>query len=132
MPVFEPATELGLVARWQSLDELVGHALFGSGLPSLRVAEALHVPDADVLARDELIAHEVLKDDADPLSKHIEAPGVELEPVERNPAFGRLVEPGEQLDQRGLSGPVLADQGELAPGVQVQAHVAQGGVSMPG
>ena len=34
----------------------------------------------------------------------------EIHAVEQDPALGRVVEPGQQLDQRGLAGAVLAHQ----------------------
>ena len=48
-------------------------------------------------------------------------PLAQIAAVERDPALGRLVEPGEQLDQRGLAATVLADDRELAarPDVQI-------------
>ena len=46
--------------------------------------------------------------------------------VEQNAALGGVVEAGEQLNEGGFAGPVLAHQRQLFAGPQVEVEVAQG------
>ena len=52
-------------------------------------------------------------------------PLAQVAAVERDPAARRLVEPREQLDQRGLARAVLADDRELAAGRDVQVDAVE-------
>ena len=52
-------------------------------------------------------------------------PFLQIESVEQNSALGRPVEPGQQFDQRGLAGAVLADQRQAFTGPHVQIDPRQ-------
>ena len=80
----------------------------------------------------QLVADEVLEDDADAPAQRGLVPVVEVEAVEHDAAAGRPVQAREQLDQRGLAGAVLADQRERAARADVQVDVVSAGVSAPG
>jgi hypothetical protein len=49
-------------------------------------------------------------------------------PVDGGAARGRLEQRGEDPDERGLAGPVRADESEHVAGLDVERHAAQGGV----
>ncbi len=89
------------------------------------IVEVGFVARADVLAHEHLIADEVLEDHADALAQGVRVPLLEVQAVEDDAARRGLVEPREQLDERGLAGAVLADEREAVPGFQVQSHAFQ-------
>ena len=74
----------------------------------MRNFDAAH---GDVFARRHLIAHEVLKDDADLRVQVVQIVFAQVDAIEQNLAFGRIVEPGNELDDRGLALAVFANQG---------------------
>ena len=50
----------------------------------------------------------------------------DLPVLERDPACGRLEDPGDQVEHRGLAGAVRADQAEDLAAVDRKAHVGDG------
>jgi hypothetical protein len=66
------------------------------------------------------IAHEVLKDHADPPPQRAAVPRAQIQPVQHDPPRVGLVQPGQQLDERRLARPVLAHQRQLAARRQVK------------
>ena len=64
----------------------------------------------DVLLEHEVVAHEVLEDDPDVPPEAVDVVLPEIHAVEQDPPLVRVVEPSQQLDQRGLAGAVLAHQ----------------------
>ena len=123
----EPAAELRLVGERELGDERGSHALLRGLRPARLLLEGSDVADADVLADQELVADEVLEDDADAVAERRDVPLGQVGAVEDDAAAGRFVEPGEELDERGLAGPVLSDQRQLAAGRQVEAHPLERG-----
>ncbi len=93
--------------------------------PAFRVVDVADIARADILADRELVATEVLENDADALPQRLDIPVLQIESVEQNAPLGRVVESGQQLDQRRLARAVLADQREALPGADLQADVAQ-------
>ena len=83
------------------------------------------VADADGLAEEELEAAGVLEGgrQAGPPGGQVDVGQVGA--VDGDPAAGRLVHPGQQLDQRGLAGAVVADDGHHRAGRQPQVDVGQ-------
>src|SRR5205085_11722001 len=73
-------------------------------------------------------AHEILEDPANPLAQLVGVVFAQVHTVEQDLALGWIVEPRQQLDQRGLAGAVLANQRELLARRDRQAQVAQGPV----
>ena len=59
-----------------------------------------------------LVAHEVLKDDTDLAVQVFDAVIPQINAVEQNTAVGRIVEAGNQFDDRRLALAILADQGD--------------------
>ena len=70
------------------------------------------LPTAMFSRSTKVVAHEVLEDDADVPPEALDVVLAEVHAVEQDPALGRVVEPGQQLDQRGLARAVLAHQRE--------------------
>ena len=64
-------------------------------LPAFAILEVAHVAGADVLAHHELVAHEVLEDDADAPAQHGGVPLLQVAAVEQDAPVGGLVEPRE-------------------------------------
>ena len=91
------------------------------------VAGALHTADGDVLPRRHLVAHEVLKDDADLAVQLLERVLAQVPAVEQDLADGRVVKPRDQLDDSGLTLAVLADERDALARPQVEVEVAQHG-----
>jgi hypothetical protein len=104
-----------------------------AGAASGRVVEGgVDVAGADVLADAQLVAREVLEDDADAAAQGQLVPLLQVKAVEQDAAGGRGVEAREQLDQRGLAGAVLADQGEGLAVAQVKLTRSRRGWSRRG
>ena len=83
--------------------------------------------EQDVLCHGELRDQVVLLvDDADPrLQRVARGPKTNGRPVDRDAAGVRLVNAGEDLDQRALAGAVLADQGLDLSAAQAERDVVQ-------
>ena len=60
--------------------------------PALAVLECAHVAGADVLADHELVAHEVLEDDADAPAQHGRVPFLQVAAVEQHAPVRGLVQ----------------------------------------
>src|SRR5580698_8893588 len=101
--VLEPLAELRAVAGGERLHEFGREPLHGGAAPARLVFERAHVARADVLADQHLVAGEILEDHADALAQNGLVPILQIEPVEKDAAACRLVQPGEQLDQSGLA-----------------------------
>jgi len=85
------------------------------------------------VAREEVLQAAQTREQADVLMNHRDSQtsgGVGIEVRDRaarqaDLAFIRCIQPRQDLDQRGLARPVLADQRVNLPGAHVQAHVAE-------
>ena len=80
--------------------------------------------DRDVVAGAEVVADEILEDDAHVAAQRVEIVFAQVVAIEQDAAFVRIVEPGQKLHQRGLAGAVLADQREHLAGAQREAEMA--------
>ncbi len=118
-----PSDEL-VVARRQALDHLVGEAAPRRFADALAIVAGLDPADGDVLAGGQVVAHEVLEDDADVAAQRGEVVIAQVAAVEQDPALVRVVEPRQELDQRRLAGAVLADQRQHLAGPQLEGEVA--------
>ena len=94
------------------------------GLDALAVVARLDAADGDVVGRGEVIADEVLEDDADVGAQRDQVVLAQVVAVEQDAALVGVVEPREQLDERGLAGAVLADERQHLAGVQRERQVA--------
>ena len=75
-----------------------------------RSVAGLDASDGDVVAGRQVVADEVLEDHADVAAKAVEVVVAQVVAIEQNPAFVRVVQPRQQLDQRRLAGAILADE----------------------
>ena len=74
------------------------------------VVARLDPAHGDVVRRRQVIAHEVLEDDADVRAQRDEVVLAQVVAVEQDAALVGVVEAREQLHERRLAGAVLADQ----------------------
>ena len=81
-------------------------------------------PTAILSPAREVVAHEVLEDDAHAAAQLLEVVFAEVVAVEQDAALVRVVEPGQQLHQRRLAGAVLADQRHHLARLQGEAEMA--------
>src|SRR6185437_3928660 len=109
--VVEPLAELGFEAGWQAVDEVAGHALVAGLAPARLVLEVADIAGTDVFAHAHLVAREILEDHADTLQQGGLVPLAQVGAVEQDAAAVRRIQPRQQLDQGGLAGTILADQG---------------------
>ena len=75
-------------------------------------------------AAREIVADEILEDDAHVAAQRIEIVVAQVVAVEQDAAFVGIVEAGEQLHQRRLAGAVLAHQRQHLAGIQREAEIA--------
>ena len=68
--VLEPLAELRVVRIRQRLDDRLCKSALGRIGPAFTIGVCAVIAGADVLADGELVAHEVLEDDADPAVQH--------------------------------------------------------------
>ncbi len=86
---------------------------------------AFHPPHADVFPRGHLVAHEVLKDDPDFVVQIFQLVIAQVNAIEQNLPFGRVVEPGDQLDHGRLALAVFSDQRDPLARRESEVEVAQ-------
>ncbi len=104
-------------------DDLVGQAAAGGIGDAFAVLTRLDPADRDILRRREVVAHEVLEDDADIAAQLVERRSrCKSMAVEQDAALVRIVKPDKKLDHRGLAGTVLADQRQHLAGRSVKSR----------
>src|SRR5215211_5705178 len=114
---------LSSLKRWNtSNSERASSAAVGSSRMR-SCAPRIDAPHGDVLRGREVVAHEVLEDDADVLAQLREVVVAQVVAVEEDPPLVRVVEPREELDERRLPRPVLADEREDLARAQREAQV---------
>ncbi len=101
-----------LVSLRQFRDDFVRHAFFSGFLPAFLLIKIAHIPRANVLTHQELVAGKVLENHSDSLAKRIFIPCLQIQAIQQDATLVRPVETGQQLDQRGFSGAVFAHQGQ--------------------
>ena len=107
------------------LDDRAGAAAVRRVPDPGEIVERVHLAEPDVLPHGELVAHEVLEDDAEALVQAGQVVLAQVHAVEQHLPLRRVVQPREQLDQRRLAGAVQADQRDALAGLDVQVDVAQ-------
>src|SRR5690606_1524289 len=105
LPADELLAELLLVAAREFFDHLVGEALLGGTGDALEIRRLLDAADADIVARSEGIAQEILEDDADVAAKIGGGELADVDAVDGDGALFGLVEARHQLDDGGLARP---------------------------
>ena len=124
-----PLGELPAQHRIQSLRQ-PGEGL--GGLPSLRgpqqarlVRHGIDLPEADVLPHRQVVVDEILQDNAQGLPQIVDIVFSQVHPIQQYSAPGRVVEPGEKLDQGGLARAVGAHHGQGLARLQLEVQVLQ-------
>ena len=109
-PVIEAASEHLIESLRHARRDRVGEAApRGLANPGF-IAQCLDLTDADVLAQDEIVAHEILEDDADVFAETVEVVVAEIDPIQEDSALVGIVEARQQLHQRRLPGAVFPYQ----------------------
>jgi hypothetical protein len=126
------AAELGTEHRGvpvgKLLDEPVGAGLGGGGPDAGLVVDRLHPAERDVVRGGQVEPLEVLEDHRNLPAQRVGVHGGHVQPVPADLAAIRAVEAGQQLGQRGLARPVLADEGDDLSGRHLQRHAGQRGL----
>src|SRR5437870_13673758 len=104
MAAVKPAPEHGLVAVRQTLNDRMGPALPGRFDDSVQAVQRFDLAEADVLAGRQVIAHAVLKDDADSLPQVERVQLANIDAVAQYRALSRIVAATPYLDERRLGG----------------------------
>jgi hypothetical protein len=81
--------------------------------------------EANVFLYRQVITDEVLENHADLLAQRQRIDVAEIYPVDQDRAFGRIVEPAQELDQGRLTGAVVAHQRKLLARTDDEIHAAQ-------
>ena len=95
------------------------------GVDRRAVADASQLAEPDRLLRGQLEADEVLEGTGQAFAPDRHREGRQVGAVHLDPPRVRVVEPGEQLDERRLAGAVLAHDRDHRAGRQVQRHVVE-------
>src|SRR5437660_2953039 len=104
-----PAQHL-LESRGQFPQNIGRHALPGRLLQQFQIVHPLNTPDRDVFPRCHLVTHEVLEDYADFAIQVLQIVLAQVDSIQQNLAFGRIVKARQQLHDRRLALTILADQ----------------------
>src|SRR5271157_2710305 len=86
------------------------------------VVESRNITNADGMARPELEPEEVLKRARKPRPPRIDVHARELESVDQDATARRLIEPAQELHERGLACAVFADDGHHGAGREIQTN----------
>ncbi len=110
----------------QSFDHFRRQRFSRTVLDALLVVAFFDPADGNVLPRRKLVAEEVLKNHADIIPQRTELILLQVAAIQQDTPFAGFIEPGQQLDQRGLAGTVLPDQGHLLPHRQFKGQIPDG------
>ena len=125
MAAVKPAPEHGLVTVRQTLNDGMGPALPGRFDDSVQAVQRFDLAESDVLAGRQVIAHEVLKDDADSLPQVERVQLANIDAVDQYRALSRIVETTQEFDERRFAGAIGADQRDFLAGADAQVDVTQ-------
>ena len=115
MALVKEPPERRLVSVGEALQEAVG-ARPASGLGDRdSVVDRADIAEPDVLTCRELVAHEVLEDHRDPAAQLVGVTAGQLPPIPGDRPRRGVIETAEQLYERGLARPVLADERHRLP-----------------
>ncbi len=113
----------GVVAVGEPVDEFGGVGRPGGVLDPGARCPAVAV--GDVLGDRAVEEKDVLLDDPQQPAVAFDLDLAEVDPVERDRAGGRVVEPGDQVAERRLARAAAADQGDRLARLDLQVDVAQ-------
>ena len=118
----EAAAQHLVVTPGKPLHHFIGQALACRPVEKFPIVEFLDASDGDVLSGGHLVAHEVLEDDADLAIQVLQVVLAKVHAVEQDLSLGRVIEPRNQLHNRGLALPVFADHGHAFAGMQAEVQ----------
>ena len=124
-PSGQVGAELRLEPGRQPLDHVVRSGPLDGRDHRGLVVEAGHIADAHGMARPELEPEEILKRAGEPRPPFVGAHAREVDAIHQDATAGRLVQPAQELHERGLAGAVLADDGDHRAGLQIQADIVE-------
>ena len=81
-------------------------------------------PTRDVVGSAEIVADEILEDDAHVSAQRTEIVLAQIVAIEQDATFVGIVQAGEELHERRLAGAVLTNQGDNLAGMQREAEMA--------
>src|ERR1044071_7028417 len=125
MSSMKPAAERCLVTLREFFDNRIGAALMRGGDYPVHILCRTDLAKANVFSRRQMIAHKILKNHADLLAQIERVDFSNIDTVEKNDPFARIVQPGEKLDQRSFTCAVMADQRYFFPWPHGQINSAQ-------
>src|SRR5690348_9885608 len=118
MSALKPAAKCRLITFRQLFDDRLGAALTRRSDHFFHLVRRLDLAKANVFSRRQMIAHKILEDDADLLAQIERIDLSNIDAVEKNDAFGGIVQPREELDQCGFARAIVADERDFFPGMQ--------------
>ena len=83
------------------------------------------LPDRNVLAGRHLVAHEVLEDDADLSVEGFQVVFAKVDSIQQDLPFRGIVQPSQQLDDRGLALPIFSDERDALAGMQMKIEFVE-------
>ena len=107
----------------QSGNHVIRKALLCGLLQQLQMIQVLDTPNRNVFTCRHFVAHEVLKNDANLMIKVFQVILVQIDTIEQNLSFGRIVQARQQLDDRCLALAVLSNQSDPLPWVKMKIQV---------
>ena len=81
--------------------------------------------DANVQSRRHVVTHKILKNDPDFAVQRLDVVVPEVHSVQEDGAAGGIIQPRQQLDQRGLALAVLSHQGHVLAGLDSKVQIPQ-------
>ncbi len=97
----------------------------------LQVMDLLDSADCDVFAGSHLVAHVILKDDANLTIKVFEIVFAQTDAIQQDLAFHRIVEASHQLDDRRLAFAIFTDERDPLAGTQMKIQSLQNQARSP-
>src|SRR5262249_13068996 len=133
-----PSTEHLAVRRWKARQQRRRERLLRRGRDDrrrwmvavrtgLRVeigANLVDFADADVLVEAHVVAHEILKDDADRAPHLFEVVFAKIDAVKQDAPLARIVQARNELRERRFPGPVLTHERDALAGANREAQMA--------
>ena len=119
----EPPSQHLVVLAGKSGNHVIRKALLCGLLQQLQMIQVLDTPNRNVFTCRHLVAHEVLKNDANLMIKVFQVILVQIDTIEQNLSFGRIVQARQQLDDRCLALAVLSNQSDPLSWMKMKIQV---------
>src|SRR5262249_11312565 len=122
MTPVKPAAKRRLIRFRQLFDDSIGTALARGCDHVVHIVRRFDLTEADVFSRRQMIAHKILEDHADLLPQIERIDLSYINAVKKNGAFGGIVQPGQELYQRGFSRAVVTHERDFLAGTYRQVN----------